>query len=189
MANDDTPADRRQALLARREQLYAEQAQRMAQRRQAEDEACFERYLGAALTQAGVRFALRWEDEAPRGPLARYPIGFASVHWDRVPHAVSALGGCDEERKELFDAALLALDIAPSSTVIVDWCRAGLPRVALAAADASTQAVALMQHSCDTWVYAEDAPWLVELHHEGDVTYASGPGRPEDAGDGWRRTR
>lgn len=187
MSTDDTPAGRRQALLARREQLYAQQAQRMAQKQQAEDEATFQRYLGAELASAGVRFELRWADDAPRGPLARYPIGFASVRWDHVPHAVSVPGGCDEERRALFDAALLALGIAPSATVIVDWCRVGLPRVAMSAADASAHALALMQHACDMWVYADDAPWLIEVYHEGEVTYATGPGRPEDAGDGWRR--
>jgi len=37
------------------------------------------------------------------------------------------------------------------------------------------------------WVYAEDADWLIEIYHEGSVTCAERPGRPEDAGDGWRR--
>lgn len=187
MSTDDTPADRRQALLARREQLYAQQARRMAQKQQAEDEASFQRYLGAELTSAGVRFELRWADDAPRGPMARYPIGFASVHWGRVPHAVSVQGGSDDERKDLLDAALCALGIGSSTRVTVDWCRSGLPRVVLSAADASAHALALMQHASDMWVYAQDAPWLIEIYHEGSVTYADRPGRPEDAGDGWRR--
>jgi hypothetical protein len=187
MSTDDTPADRRHALLARRDQLYAEQAQRMASRRQTENEARFQRHLGATLTRAGVRYELLWHHDVRRGPLSRYPIGFASVRWDRVPQAVSEQGGSDAAQATLLVAALLALGIAPSATVIVDWCRDDLPRVALSAADASAHALALLRHGSDTWVYADDAPWLIEVYHEGSVTYARGPGRPEDAGDGWRR--
>ncbi|QNP41708.1 hypothetical protein [Lysobacter solisilvae (ex Woo and Kim 2020)] len=187
MSSDDTSAQRHAALLAKREQLYAQQAERMAQQRHAENVAHFERYLGAALAQAGVRHELLWSTETRRGPLTRYPIGFASVRWDRVPHAVSTPGGSDAELKELFDAALAALAIAPATEVIVDWCIVGRPRVALSAADASTHAVALMRHASDMWLYADDAPWLIEVYHEGSVTYAAQPGREEDAGDGWRR--
>ena len=189
MNTDDTANDRRQALFAKRAQLHAQQAQRMAQRRQAENEASFQRHLGAALTAAGVRYELLWARDVRRGPLALYPAGFASVRWDRVPHAVSAQGGTDTMAKALLDAALRALVIDPSSTVIVDWGIEAVPRVALSAADLSAQALALIQHSSDVWVYAEHAPWLIEVYHEACVTYASGPGRPEDAGDGWRRDK
>jgi hypothetical protein len=187
MSAEDTPAGRRQALLARREQLYAHQAEHMARQRQAEHEARFQRHLGAALAAAGVRHALLWQGDVRRGPLALYPIGFASVRWDRVPHAVTAAGGSDQALAALFEAALRALHVAPSATVIVDWCSEGLPRVALSAADAIAQALPLMWQAADMWVYAEGAPWLVEVYHEGRVTYADHPGRPEDAGDGWRR--
>ena len=187
MNSDDPSNDRRQALLAKRGQLYAQQAQRMAQQRQAENEASFQRHLGAALTAAGVAYELLWARDARRGPLALYPTGFASVRWDRVPHAVSEPGGTDAIHGGLLEQALLALGIAPSATVIIDWCIDGEPRVALSAADATAHALALIQHCSDTWVYADDASWLVEVYHEGSVTYASGPGRAEDAGDGWRR--
>jgi hypothetical protein len=182
----DKPSDRTD-LFAKRDLLRAQQAERMAQQRHAENVARFQRHLGATLAQAGVRHELLWNNAVRRGPLPRYPIGFASVRWDRVPHAVSAPGGSDEQLKQLFDAALGALAIGPATTVIVDWCIDGEPRVALSAADASTHALALMRHASDMWVYAEDAPWLIELYHEGSVTYAALPGREEDAGDGWRR--
>lgn len=187
MSTDEESARRREALFARRDRLRAEQAERMAQQRHAENVARFQRHLGAALQRAGVPHELLWDAAARRGPLAQYPIGFASVRWDRVPHAVSAQRGSDEGLKELFDEALRALGLAPAATVIVDWAREGVPRVALSVADASTHALALMRHACDMWVYAEDAPWLIEVYHEGSVTYADRPGRAEDAGDGWRR--
>jgi hypothetical protein len=187
MSTDDPPADRRETLFAKREQLRATQAERMAQRRQADIEARFARYLGAALAAAGVRHELLWQRDTRRGPLASYPIGFASVRWDRVPHAVTGEGGHGEGQAALFGAALLALGIAPSTSVIVDWGVDGQPRVVLSAADASTHALALMRNGADMWVYADDAPWLIEIYHEGSVTYASGPGQPEDAGDGWRQ--
>lgn len=186
MSTDDAPS-RRDTLFAKRERLRAEQAERMAEQRHAENVARFQRYLGAALEQAGVAHAVLWDEDTWRGPLSQYPIGFASVRWDRVPHAVSAQGGSDEELKELFDDALLALGLAPTATVIVDWARTGEPRLALSAADVSIHALALMRHSSDMWVYAEGAAWLIEIYHEGSVTYADRPGRPEDAGDGWRR--
>lgn len=186
MSTHDIPADRHQELLAKREQLRAAQAERTAQREQADKEARFARHLGAALAAAGVRHELLWQRDVRRGPLTSYPIGLASVRWDRVPHAVTREGGYDEGQKALLVAALLALRIAPSAQVIVDWCVDSEPRVVLSAADAATQALALIRNGADTWVYAEDAPWLIEVYHEGSVTYASGPGRPEDAGDGWR---
>lgn len=187
MSTEDTPASRREALLAKREQLRAQQAQRMAAQRHADDLAAFERQLGAALAQAGTQYELLWDAGERRGPLSRYPIGFASVRWDKVPHAVGAHGATDDGQAALVERALRALAVAPASTVIVDWCRDGLPRVALPAADASRHARALLRHSCDTWIYAEDAQWLVEVYHEGQVTYADRPGAAEDAGDGWRR--
>lgn len=189
MTTDDTPADRREALLAKRDALREQQAQRMAQQRHAENAAHFHRHLGAMLEQARVPHELLWRKDTRKGPLTTYPIGFASIRWDRVPHAVGTYGGTDEQMKVLFDEALRALRIAPDTTVIIDWCIDGLPRVALSARDASTHAIALMRHSSDMWVYAEDAPWVIEAYHEGMLTYAQGPGRPEDAGDGWRPKR
>ena len=102
-------------------------------------------------------------------------------------YTVSARGASDEELKELFDEALHALGLAPTGTVIVDWARGDMPRVALSVADASMHALTLMRQASDMWVYADDAPWLIEVYHEGSVTYADRPGQAEDAGDGWRR--
>lgn len=189
MARDEEdPGARRAALAAKRDVLFARQAGREAQQQHAEDVAAFHRFHGAALEAAGARFALLW-DAARRGPLTTYPIGFASIHWALVPHAVSAYGASPEHLKALLEGALHALRIAPETTVIVDWCRSGLPRVALPAADACTHALALMRCSSDTWVYAEGAAWVVEIHHDDRLTYADRPGLPEHAGDGWRPGR
>lgn len=189
MTTDDTPAHRREALRAKREALRARQAERMAQQRHAENAARFHRRLGTALAQAGVPHELLWRDDTRKGPLATYPIGFASIRWDRVPHAVGAYGGSDEQLKVLFDEALRAMAIAPDTTVIVDWCVDGLPRVALSASDASIHAIDLMRCSSDMWVYAEETAWVIEVYHEGTLTYAEHPGLPEHAGDGWRPKR
>jgi hypothetical protein len=187
MTIDEESARRREELLAKRDRLRADQAGRMARQQHAEKAARFEQHLGAALRQAGVRHEVLWDGDARRGPLTQYPIGFASVRWDRVPHAVSARGASDEELKELFDVALQALGLAPTATVIVDWARGDMPRVALSVADSSTHALTLIRQASDMWVYADDAPWLIEVYHEGSVTYADRPGQAEDAGDGWRR--
>ena len=182
--DDDDSAKRRDALRAKRDRLYAEQAERTAQQRHAQDEARFQRYLGDPLQHAGIAYEVLWDDTHRRGPLTQYPIGFASVRWDRVPHAVSVQCGSDEDAKDAFGQALHALHIAPSTTVIVDWAIGGEPRLALSAADAATHALALIRHAADTWVYAEGATWLIEVYHEGSVTYAERPGDAEDAGDG-----
>lgn len=185
--DDDTRDARRAALYAKREQLRAGQAARMAQQEQAGHVANFEHWLGAALDQAGVRHEVLWDDGVRLGPLTLYPIGFASVQWDRVPHAVAEEGYTDAGQKRLLDEALRALALAPTATVIVDWAEHGKPRLALAVADVSAHGLMLIQHGHDMWVYADDAAWLIEVYHEGAVTYADRPGRPEHAGDGWRR--
>jgi hypothetical protein len=178
---------RRRALHAKREALRAQQAGRMAQQQRAQEMAAFQRHTGGALQAAGVHCELLWpEDTGRRGPLPTYPIGLASIHWPLVPAAVSAYGGTGNALKALFDEALRALQIAPATTVIADWCIGGMPRVALSAADASTHAIALMHASSDLWVYAADATWVIEVYHEGTLTYADRPGSPEHAGDGWR---
>ncbi|WP_213434534.1 MULTISPECIES: hypothetical protein [Lysobacteraceae] len=185
----DDPAARRLDLAAKRDALFAQQAERAAQQRHAEEAAEFHRYHGAALEAAGVRHALHWNTEAARGPLTTYPIGFASIRWDFVPHAVRQQGESPARLKELLEEALRALDVAPTTTVIVDWCVSRRPRVALSAADACAHAIALMACASDTWVYAQGATWVVEIHHDGWVTYADRPGLPEHAGDGWRDER
>ena len=171
----DDPAARRLALSAKRDALYARQAERTAQQAHAGEVAAFHRYHGAALEAAGVRHALLWDAETRRGPLATYPMGFSSIRWDRVPHAVGEHFENDARLAALFADALRALQVAPETTVIADWCRSGLPRVALSAADACAQVVALMRCASDMWVYAEDATWVVEIHHDDRLTYADRP--------------
>jgi hypothetical protein len=53
----------------------------------------------------------------------------------------------------------------------------------------SAQALALLRASHDTWVYDAVDRWVIELYHEGEVTYARRPGLEEHAGDGWRPKR
>lgn len=186
MSNDDTAA-RRALLRAKRDRLLAEQAARTAVREHAKRVAHFERWLGATLDQAGVRYEALWDAVVRPSPLTRYPIGFASVRWDRVPHAVSAERYTDAGQKALLDQALCALGLAPTDTVIVDWLQRGEPRLALSVADVSAHGLALIQHGSDIWVYADRAAWLIEVYHEGTVSYADRPGSLEDAGDGWRK--
>lgn len=186
LSNDNTAA-RLAALHAKRDRLRAEQAARTAHREHAEHVAHFQRGLGAALDRAGVRYEALWDDAVRPSPLALYPIGFASVRWDRVPQAVSAEGYTDAGQKTLLDEALCALGLAPTDTVIVDWLRHGEPRLALSVADVSAHGLALIQHGSDMWVYADGSAWLIEIYHEGTVSYADRPGAPEHAGDGWRR--
>ena len=181
------PESRRLALYAKREALRAQQAERMAQQQRAEEIAAFQRHTGGALQAAGVHYEMLWpEHPGRRGPLPTYPIGLASIHWPLVPTAVSAYGGTANASKALFDEALRALQIAPATIVTADWCIGGMPRIALSAADASTHAITLMHASSDLWVYAADASWVIEVYHEGTLTYADRPGSPEHAGDGWR---
>lgn len=187
MTSQDDPDARRAALAAKRDALYAQQAERTARQRHAEDVANFHRYHGAALEAAGARFELLWDTDTRRGPLTLYPIGFASVNWEFVPHAVVEHGATQAHLAELLASALHALRVTPSTTVIVDWCVSRMPRVALSSADACTHALALLRGGSDTWVYAEDATWLVEVHHDDRVTHADRPGLPGHAGDGWRR--
>lgn len=187
LTTDDPITARQAALYAKRDRLRAEQAARTAQRAYGEHVARFERWLGAALDQAGVHYEALWDDTVRPSPLALYPIGFASVRWDRVPQAVSAEGHTDAGQKALLDEAMRALGLAPTDTVILDWLRQGEPRVALSVADASAHGLALIQHGPDMWVYADHATWLIEIYHEGTVSYAVQPGAPEHAGDGWRR--
>ncbi|KGQ19274.1 hypothetical protein LF41_2920 [Lysobacter dokdonensis DS-58] len=187
MTHQDEPETRRAALAAKRDALYAQQAQRTARQRHAEEVADFHRYHGAALEAAGARFELLWDTDTRRGPLTRYPIGFASVHWSLVPHAVVEHGATQAHLAELLERALHALRVAPASTVIVDWGVSRMPRVVLSSADACTHAIALMRGGSDMWVYAEEGAWLVEVHHDDRVTYADRPGLPEHAGEGWRQ--
>lgn len=190
MSHSDDNEARRHALYAKRDSLRAQQAERIEQSRRNEQVAAFQQGLGQDLDAAGVRHEVLWPWTAPRrGPVERYPIGFASIHWPLVPDAVSRFGGDDQSRKELLDEALADLGIPPGRQVTVDWYVERMPRVVMSAADLSAQALRLLRASHDTWVYDANDSWVIEVYHEGDVTHARGPGRHEDAGDGWRPTR
>jgi hypothetical protein len=181
-----TANQRREELLAKRDSLRAEQALRMARRQREEEVDAFHRGRGAVLDAAGVRYGLLWPEDERVGPLTAYPIGFASVRWDLVPHAVRVAVGTDNWIRQHFEEALLALGVAPDTELILDWCVGGTPRVRLRAADLCTHAVELLRS--EAWVYEPTGTWLVEMHHDGILSHADGPGKPEHAGDGWRRS-
>ena len=111
MSHQDDPDARRAALAAKRDALYAQQAERTARQQHAEKVAAFHRYHGAALEAAGVRFELLWDTDTRRGPLTLYPIGFASVNWDLVPHAVVEHGATQGHLAELLDELARLLDL------------------------------------------------------------------------------
>ena len=182
MAESD---DRRAELKAKREQLYQRQAEATALRQRARDLDDFRRGIGSALDEAGVAYQLLWPDDgSPAGPLATYPIGFASVHWPLVPEPVS-VEGWHQDRGVFVGQAFEALGVQPQTMIVVDHCVGGTPRVQLAARDFLAHAEDLIRF--ESWLYELQGTWLVELYHEGTISYAPRPGSPEVAGDRWRR--
>jgi hypothetical protein len=179
-----TAPDRRAHLLAARERLYGEQAAHAARLKRQQELADFLSGRGEGLRSAGIAFQLLWpEDDALKGPLTTYPIGFASVHWDLVPHASWDMTLPAYLRHHL-QAAFSALGVEPATRIIVDLCVGGEPRVLLQAGDFLTHAPDLA--GFDTWIYDPLDTWLIEIYHDGTLTYASHPGNPEHAGDKWR---
>ncbi len=177
--------DRRAELKAKREQLYQRQAEATARQQRARDFEDFRRGIGSVLDEAGVAYQLLWpDDRSPAGPLATYPIGFASVHWPLVPEAVS-VEGWHPDRGACVAEAFQALGVQPEATVVVDHCVGGTPRVQLAARDFLVHAEDLIRY--ESWLYELQGTWLVEVYHEGTISYAPRPGSPEVAGDRWRR--
>ena len=177
--------DRRAALEAKREQLYRRQREAAARQQRARDLEDFRRGPGAVLDEADVAYRLLWpEDGSPEGPLGTYPIGFSSVHWPLVPDAVSAPAS-RPFRGTCVGEAFDALGVTPETTIILDHCVVGTPRVELTAQDFLAHAEVLIGH--EAWLYGPQGSWLVEVYHEDIVSYAARPGSPEVAGDRWRR--
>ena len=170
---EDNDADRR-ALQARRESLLARQAEQRRQRQRVEAREDFERWHRGFLQQAGVRHVVHWDPPAC-SPLARYPMGFSSVDWERVPGAVRSEVANDRGVAPLVDAAFAALVVAPSSEVWVDWGVGTMPWLAMSAVDLATHVAELSQWSSDLWIYDPAATWLIEIHHEGRFAYAPRP--------------
>jgi len=159
------------ALQAKRESLLARQAEQRRQQQRVEAQAAFARWHGDFLEQSGVRHVAHWDPPA-RSPLARYPIGFASVDWDRVSGAVRSGVAGGNGIAPLVDAAFAALAVPASCEVLVDWGVSSMPWLAMSAVDIATHAAELSQWSSDLWIYDPLATWLIEVHHDGRVTYA-----------------
>lgn len=177
--------DRRAELKAKREQLYQRQTEATARRQRARDLEDFRRGPGSVLDEAGIAYRLLWpEDGSSDGPLAAYPIGFSSVHWPFVPDAVSAPAS-RPFRGVCVGEAFEALGVMPETTIILDHCVVGTPRVELTAQDFLAHAEVLIGH--EAWLYGLQGSWLVEVYHEDVVSCAARPGSPKVAGDRWRR--
>jgi len=180
--------ERRAYLLTKRGTLRAEQEQRIATKRRDDEIGQFIDRYGGKLNDAGVQYEMVWSEQTQvLKTYVLYPIGFASVHWELVPHARRRFVELNHYLRREFDDAVSELGLSPDTKVVVDWCVGGLPRIRLRLADVSEHAVHLL-HS-EAWVYDPDGIWLIERYHEGDLTYAERPGRPEHAGDGWRPDR
>lgn len=157
----------------------------MATKRREDEIAEFIDRYGGKLDDAGVQYEMIWSEktQVPK-TYVLYPIGFASVHWELVPHARKRFVALDHYLRQEFDEAVSELGLSPDAKVVVDWGLGGLPRIRLRLADVSEHAVHLLRS--EAWVYDPDGIWLIERYHEGDLTYAARPGRPDHAGDGWR---
>lgn len=178
-------SDRHHALRARRAELFRKQAEATARAQRSQDEDAFRRGPGAVLDEAGIDYQLLWPDDgSAKGPLATYPIGFASVHWPLVPEVISDFAQ-GVERVSVVARALTELGVAPTTAIVVDSCLGGTPRVMLAAQDFLTCAEVLLGH--EAWLYELDGCWLIEVYHEGTISYAKRPGSADSAGDSWRK--
>jgi hypothetical protein len=186
---DDTDA-RRLALYAKRDELRAQQAARMEQRRREALVEGFRRWHGEWLDEAAFPHEVLWPwDAPPAGPIGNYAFAFSGIDWQLVPGSVSRYGGIESALKELLDEALEALGIAPACRVHLDWSGGSMPRLVLAAADLSRHAETLMRWGSDLWVFDPDARWIIEIYHEGTLSYAAHPGLPEHAGFHWMKKR
>lgn len=190
MSQSDATDARRRALYAKRDELRAQQAARMERRRREELVADFRRWKGAWLAEAAFPHELLWQwDAPPEGPVGRYAFAFSGIDWQLVPDSVTRYGGIESALKELLDDALDALGIAPAHRVHVDWSDGSMPRLVLSAADLSRHAETLMRWGSDLWVFDPDDAWIIEIYHEGTLSYAARPGLPEHAGFHWKKTR
>jgi hypothetical protein len=163
-----------QSKVARRELLLARQAEQRRQQQHDDAVDAFARWHGAYLQQAGVRHAVHWDPPA-RSPLSGYPIGFASVDWDRVPEAIRSDIADEGEIGPLVAAALSALAVAQSRELWIDWGVSTMPWLAMAASDVPSHATELSRWSSDLWIYDPKATWLIEILHDGQFAYAPDP--------------
>jgi hypothetical protein len=185
MPSPPTSAERRAYLLARRDTLRAEQEQRAASQRRADELSAFMNWYGAELDRAGAQYEIIWPEEmGVRKTYTLYPVGFASIKWELVPHARQRMVVRDQHLRGEFDAASTELGLSPDTMVVVDWAVGGHPRIRLRLSDLSAHAVHLLR--TEAWVYDPGGVWLIELHHDGWLNYADRPGLPEHAGAGWR---
>lgn len=190
MSGKDGNDARRDALYAKRDALRAAQAARMEQRRREELVARFERWHGGYLAEAGIAHELLWDwDAPPPGPLATYAFAFSGIDWRHVPEGVTEAGAYPPFVQALFDDAFAALGVAPARRVHVDWSSGSMPRLVLQAGDLVRHAAELVGWGWDLWVFDPDATWIVEVYHEGTLSYAPRPGAPEHAGHGVKRRR
>ena len=177
--------ERYHTLRGKRAELLRNQAEATARTQRRQDEDAFRRAQGAALEDAGIVYQLLWPDDgSAKGPLGTYPIGFASVHWPLVPDVMSDFAQ-GAERVPVVARALTELGVAPATAIVVDSCLGGTPRIMLTAQDFLTCAEVLLGH--EAWLYELDGSWLIEVYHEGTVSYARRPGSAELAGDAWRK--
>lgn len=190
MSQSDDIDARRRALYAKRDELRAQQAARMEQRHREEMVANFQRWKGAWLAEAAFPHELLWPwDQPPAGPIGRYAFAFSGIDWCLVPDSVTQYGGVESCLKELLHEAIEALGIAPERRVHVDWSSGSMPRLVLAAADLSRHAETLMRWDWDMWVFDPGGTWVIEIYHEGTLSYAARPGLPEHAGFYWKKKR
>lgn len=176
MAGTDDADARRQELYAKRDLLRQQQAERMEILRRETLRANFARWHGAYLTDNGIAHELLWDwDHPPAGPIVHYPFAFSGIDWRFVRGAVSTYGGFERWLRELLIEALDALGITPAHRVHLDWDSSSMPRLVLSAGNLMQHAETLMRWSSDLWVFDPDDTWIVEIYHEGTLSYARAP--------------
>lgn len=170
MSADDAGA-RRQALLAR-------QAERAAQRERDRVVADFERWHVPYLREAGIDAALAWPwEDPPAGPLGDYPFAVSGIRWSAVPGATDRPCHDASEAGPALAAAFAALGIPATQPVHLRWDGGAMPQLVLPAAQAVRHLGEFGSWSSDLWVFDPDASWIVELYHEGRLSFAAAPPR------------
>lgn len=181
MHHDETLRSRRATLYAKRDQLRAAQASDMERRRRAALEHDFERWHGSDLAAAGVQYRLLWDWEAaPPSPIARYPCAVSGIDWRLVPGGESRDGHTRQEQCQLLRAAVEALQLAPHKQVHIEWDNAAMPQLVLPVRDLLEHAERLLRGGSDMWVVCPGEAWVIEIYHEGTVSFAVQP-PPDDA--------
>lgn len=182
MTDTASPDDRLQALRARRDALRAAQAERVERARRDALVADFDRWRGRELRESGMAHGVHWPwDAPPCGPAPQYPLAFSGVDWRRVPHAVIATSAYAPFVQGLFAEAFDALGIADARCVHVEVSSASMPRLTLAPLDLVRHINAMAGWHSDPWVFRPGEPWLIELYHDGTLSFApcAGHGPPQ----------